>query len=143
MKEDVPVLVSLLSSSSPDSGYDSTASDLVQENVWGPLGKTRARLGSILLADDGGLTEDQQFAGGLCVGRAAINNFPPKEPCIDTQPIVAATYAGDRRAKGLKNRRALFQTSSAWSPVNSMPLDRFQSLPLPLDHADQIVLSPL
>ena len=136
----MPLIVPLPSRSSLDSGYDSTSSDLLQEGVPSPLEKTRDRLGSMVLADVGELKENLRPDEDPQTGEATSGAFPPQEPRRDSRSIAVATYAGDKQATGLISQRRPFQTSSAWSPVASMPLDPFDSLPLSLNHTDQSVL---
>jgi hypothetical protein len=134
------VAVSVPSGSSPDFGYDSMSSDLVKEGVVGPLRKTQDCLESILLTEDNDLIGNLNADGYQHTGEAAASSSPSQEQRRDAQSVAVAAYARDEQARRIISQRALFQKSSAWSPVDSMPLDPFDSLPLPLNHTDQSVL---
>ena len=132
------VVIPVPSANSPDSGYDSTSSDLLRE-VIGPLRQTQDRLGSMAVAGDVliGLVPP---GGDTRSDETVVDGFPPMEQRHNTQSIAVATYVEDSQAMGLLSQQSLFQTGSAWSPVDSMPLDPFDSLPLQLSHSHQKVL---
>jgi hypothetical protein len=138
--EEAPVVLSQPSGSSPDSGYDSTSSDLPQDGVADPLVATQHRLGSMLVADDDTQVGDQHVEGDSDAAEVAVNNFPPHDQSRVADLVGVTAYTGGMRVMRPLGRRALPQTNSAWSAVDSVPLDPFDSLPLRLNHTDQKVL---
>ena len=105
-QDDALVVVPVPSASSPDSGYDSTSSDLLQE-VIGPLHHTQDRLDSMALADDVliGLVPP---GGDTRSGETVVDILPPKEQRHDGQSVAGAAYAGDSQAVGLLSQQSLF-----------------------------------
>jgi hypothetical protein len=137
--DDHPVVLLLPSGSSLDSGYDSAPSDHPQDQVFGSLEETRDRLGPMMLPDDD-LTRDLQADGNLYPGATPIPIFPSQDQHVATQSTVGTGYTGGKQATRLIRQRIFLPTNSACSAVNSMPLDQFDTLPLPLNHVDQKVL---
>lgn len=86
--------------------------------------------------DDDDLTRDVQTDGNFYPDAAPIANFPSQDQHITTQSTAGAAYTRGKQVMQLV-RQSTFQTNSAWSVVGSMPLEPFDTLPLPLNHADQ------